>query len=143
VVALDWKWLFIYPAEGVASLNQLSCRPAPAQLPHHLATVMNSFFVPSSQPDLRHGRMVNRLELLADKPHVPGLSAQYSGGFSDMRFEVKALPRRSSRLGERHQGGGRHARSGGLRRSAAEHRRQARDFATSRLACSRRRSNRR
>ncbi len=91
VVALDWKWLFIYPAEGVASLNQLVV-PAGTPLSFRItsATVMNSFFVPQlgSQIYAMAG-MVNRLELLADKPgSFQGLSAQYSGGgFSDMRFE--------------------------------------------------------
>jgi len=96
VVALDWKWLFIYPAAGVASVNQLVV-PAGTPLSFRItsATVMNSFFVPQlgSQIYAMAG-MVNRLELLADKPGTfQGLSAQYSGaGFSDMRFEVKALP---------------------------------------------------
>jgi cytochrome o ubiquinol oxidase subunit II len=96
VVALDWKWLFIYPAEGVASLNQLVV-PAGAPLSFRItsATVMNSFFVPQlgSQIYAMAG-MVNRLELLAEKAGTfQGFSAQYSGaGFSDMRFEVKALP---------------------------------------------------
>jgi len=96
VVALDWKWLFIYPAQGVASVNQLVV-PAGTPLSFRItsATVMNSFFVPQlgSQIYAMAG-MVNRLELLADKPGTfQGLSAQYSGaGFSDMRFEVKALP---------------------------------------------------
>jgi len=96
VVALDWKWLFIYPAQGVASVNQLVV-PAGTPLSFRItsATVMNSFFVPQlgSQIYAMAG-MVNRLELLAEKPGAfQGLSAQYSGaGFSDMRFEVKALP---------------------------------------------------
>jgi len=95
VVALDWKWLFIYPAEGVASLNQLVV-PAGTPLSFRItsATVMNSFFVPQlgSQIYAMAG-MTNRLELMADKPgNYQGLSAQYSGaGFSDMRFDVKAL----------------------------------------------------
>jgi len=96
VVALDWKWLFIYPNEGLASVNQLVV-PAGTPLSFRItsATVMNSFFVPQlgSQIYAMAG-MTNRLELLADKPGTyQGLSAQYSGaGFSDMRFEVKALP---------------------------------------------------
>jgi cytochrome o ubiquinol oxidase subunit 2 len=96
VVALDWKWLFIYPDRGVAAVNQLVV-PVGAPLSFRItsATVMNSFFVPQlgSQIYAMAG-MVNRLELLADKPGTfQGLSAHYSGaGFSDMRFEVKALP---------------------------------------------------
>lgn len=96
VVSLDWKWLFIYPALGVASVNKLVVPAgAPLRLQLTSATVMNSFFVPQlgSQIYTMAG-MSTRLNLLADKPGVyPGLSAQFSGqGFSDMRFNVEALP---------------------------------------------------
>jgi cytochrome o ubiquinol oxidase subunit 2 len=96
VVALDWKWLFIYPNEGVASVNLLVV-PVGTPLSFRItsATVMNSFFVPQlgSQIYAMAG-MTNRLELMADNPGTfQGLSAQYSGaGFSDMRFETKAVP---------------------------------------------------
>jgi cytochrome o ubiquinol oxidase subunit 2 len=96
VVALDWKWLFIYPAEGVASVNQLVV-PAGTRLRFTITSsgVMNSFFVPQlgSQIYAMAG-MATQLELLADRPgKFQGLSAQFSGqGFSDMRFEVTALP---------------------------------------------------
>jgi cytochrome o ubiquinol oxidase subunit II len=95
VVALDWKWLFIYPEQGVASVNRL---PVPAGTPLHFsitsAGVMNSFFVPQLGSQIyAMGGMATRLVLQADKPGTyAGLSAQYSGsGFSDMRFEVVAL----------------------------------------------------
>ncbi|MEJ0028400.1 MAG: ubiquinol oxidase subunit II [Rhizomicrobium sp.] len=94
VVSLDWKWLFIYPEQGVASVNRLVVpvgRPIAFRLTS--ATVMNSFFVPElgSQIYLMSG-MTTRLHLQADRPGVyPGLSAQFSGdGFSDMRFDVLA-----------------------------------------------------
>ena len=96
VVALDWKWLFVYPAEGVASVNRLVV-PAgtPIQFRLTSASVMNSFFVPQlgSQIYAMAG-MTSRLNLEADKPGTyPGLSAQFSGdGFSDMRFDVVAMP---------------------------------------------------
>lgn len=96
VVALDWKWLFIYPNEGVASVNQLVV-PAGAPLRFTItsAGVMNSFFIPQlgSQIYAMAG-MATRLELLADNPgKFQGLSSQFSGhGFSDMRFEVTAVP---------------------------------------------------
>ena len=47
VVSLDWKWLFIYPAEGIASVNRLVV-PAGQPIRFRLTsgTVMNSFFVP-------------------------------------------------------------------------------------------------
>jgi cytochrome o ubiquinol oxidase subunit 2 len=96
VVSLDWKWLFIYPDEKVAAVNQLVV-PAGAPIEFSLtsATVMNSFFVPQlgSQIYTMPG-MTTRLNLLAERPgNYPGLSAQFSGdGFSDMRFLVHAVP---------------------------------------------------
>ena len=95
VVALDWKWLFIYPDQHVASVNRLVV-PAGAPLSIRItsATVMNSFFVPQlgSQIYAMAG-MATRLNLLADRPGTyPGLSAQFSGdGFADMRFDVVAM----------------------------------------------------
>jgi cytochrome o ubiquinol oxidase subunit II len=95
VVALDWKWLFIYPDQGVAAVNQLVI-PAGTPIEFRLtsATVMNSFFVPQlgSQIYTMSG-MVTHLNLLADEPgEYPGFSANFSGdGFSDMRFVVKAV----------------------------------------------------
>ena len=96
VVSLDWKWLFIYPTEGIASVNRLV---VPAGTPVHFrltsASVMNSFFVPQlgSQIYTMAG-MTTQLNLLANQPGLyRGLSAQFSGdGFSDMRFEVAAIP---------------------------------------------------
>ena len=96
VVSLDWKWLFLYPAENVASVNRLVV-PAGTPIRFRLtsATVMNSFFVPQlgSQIYTMAG-MTTELHLQVDKPGTyPGLSAQFSGdGFSDMRFDVVALP---------------------------------------------------
>jgi len=96
VVSLDWKWLFIYPDLGVASVNRLVVPAgAPLQLQLTSASVMNSFFVPQlgSQIYTMAG-MTTTLHLLADRPgNFPGLSAQFSGdGFSDMRFDAIALP---------------------------------------------------
>jgi cytochrome o ubiquinol oxidase subunit II len=95
VVSLDWKWLFIYPEQGIASVNRLTI---PANTPISFAVtssgVMNSFFVPQlgSQIYAMAG-MVTRLHLQADSPGTfRGLSAQFSGdGFSDMRFTVDAV----------------------------------------------------
>ena len=95
VVSLDWKWLFIYPDLGVASVNRLVV-PAgtPLQLQLTSATVMNSFFVPQlgSQIYTMAG-MTTTLHLQADHPGTyAGLSAQFSGdGFSDMRFDAVAM----------------------------------------------------
>jgi cytochrome o ubiquinol oxidase subunit 2 len=96
VVSLDWKWLFIYPQQHIASVNHLTI---PAGRPVHFqltsATVMNSFFVPKlgSQIYTMAG-MQTELNLQADEPgKFAGISAQFSGdGFSDMRFDVEALP---------------------------------------------------
>jgi cytochrome o ubiquinol oxidase subunit 2 len=96
VVSLDWKWLFIYPNQGIASVNELV---VPAGVPIHFsltsATVMNSFFVPQlgSMIATMNG-MVTQLYLQADRPgDYRGLSAQFSGdGFSGMHFTVHAVP---------------------------------------------------
>ncbi|MBV8663130.1 MAG: ubiquinol oxidase subunit II [Hyphomicrobiales bacterium] len=96
VVALDWKWLFIYPAEGVASVNALA---VPVGVPVHFTItssgVMNSFFVPrlGSQIYAMAG-MASQLWLQADQPGTfGGISANFSGeGFAGMRFDLKALP---------------------------------------------------
>jgi cytochrome o ubiquinol oxidase subunit II len=96
VVALDWKWLFIYPDQRVAAVNQLVI-PAGTPVEFRLtsATVMNSFFVPQLGSQIyAMGGMTTHLNLLADKPgDYPGFSANFSGdGFSDMRFIAKAVP---------------------------------------------------
>jgi cytochrome o ubiquinol oxidase subunit 2 len=96
VVSLDWKWLFIYPAQGVASVDRLVL-PAgtPLRLQLTSSGVMNSFFVPQlgSQIYTMAG-MTTTLHLQADRPgSYAGLSAQFSGdGFSDMRFDAVAVP---------------------------------------------------
>jgi len=96
VVSLDWKWLFIYPDLGVASVNHLVV-PAgtPLRLQLTSASVMNSFFVPQlgSQIYTMAG-MTTTLHLRADQAGTyAGLSAQFSGdGFSDMRFDTVAMP---------------------------------------------------
>jgi cytochrome o ubiquinol oxidase subunit 2 len=92
VISLDWRWLFIYPHQGVASLNRLVV-PAGVPLRFRLTstTVMNSFFVPQLGSQIyAMPNMVTRLNLKADQPGtLEGLSAQFSGdGFSDMRFDL-------------------------------------------------------
>ncbi|GLQ45914.1 ubiquinol oxidase subunit 2 [Dyella lipolytica] len=94
VVAMDWRWLFIYPDQGVASVNELAI-PVGTPISLHLtsATVMNSFFVPSLGGQIyAMPGMQTTLSLLADEPgSYRGLSAQFSGdGFSDMHFQVLA-----------------------------------------------------
>jgi cytochrome o ubiquinol oxidase subunit 2 len=99
VVSLDWKWLFIYPEQGIASVNQLTI-PVGTPVSFELTSsgVMNSFFVPQlgSQIYTMAG-MATRVQLQADHPgKYRGLSAQFSGdGFADMRFTVDAVPAES------------------------------------------------
>jgi cytochrome o ubiquinol oxidase subunit 2 len=95
VVSLDWKWLFIYPQQHVASVNELV---VPAGTPIHFAltsaSVLNTFFVPQlgSMIYTMHG-MTTQLNLSADKPGIyRGQSSHYSGdGFSDMYFDLRAV----------------------------------------------------
>src|SRR5216684_3897009 len=98
VVSLDWKWLFIYPEQGIASVNQLTI-PVGTPVSFELTSsgVMNSFFVPQLGGQIyTMAGMATRLHLQADHPGTyRGLSAQYSGdGFADMRFAVDAVPAR-------------------------------------------------
>lgn len=96
VASLDWKWLFIYPDQGVASVNRLIIPVGtPVSLELTSSGVMNSFFVPQlgSQIYTMAG-MITRLHLQADHAGTyRGFSAQYSGeGFSDMHFNADAVP---------------------------------------------------
>src|ERR1700730_10501271 len=95
VVSLDWKWLFIYPNQHIASVNQLV---VPAGVPIHFsltsASVMNAFFIPQlgSMIYTMNG-MRTQLNLQADRPGTfHGLASHFSGdGFSDMHFDVHAM----------------------------------------------------
>jgi cytochrome o ubiquinol oxidase subunit II len=95
VVSLDWKWLFIYPDQGIATVNELTV-PAGAPLRFELtsASVMNVFFIPQfgSMIYTMNG-MVTRLQLRADNAgDYQGLSAHFSGdGFPDMLFDVHVV----------------------------------------------------
>jgi cytochrome o ubiquinol oxidase subunit II len=96
VVSLDWKWLFIYPNQGVASVNQLML---PVGVPIHFyltsASVMNAFFIPQlgSMIYAMNG-MTTQLNLQADAPGTfHGLSSHFSGdGFPGMHFEAHVVP---------------------------------------------------
>ncbi|WP_428532097.1 ubiquinol oxidase subunit II [Rhodopila sp.] len=96
VVSLDWKWLFIYPDQRIASVNQLV---VPAGVPIHFvltsASVMTAFFIPQlgSMIYTMNG-MTTNLNLEADAPGTfHGLASHFSGdGFSDMHFDVRAVP---------------------------------------------------
>lgn len=94
VVATDWKWVFIYPEQQIATVNEIAF---PADTPVNFeitsATVMNSFFIPAlgSQVYAMAG-MQTKLSLIANAPGTfEGISANFSGdGFSDMKFKAIA-----------------------------------------------------
>jgi cytochrome o ubiquinol oxidase subunit 2 len=95
VVALDWKWLFIYPDYGIASVNEMA---APVDVPIEFqitsSTVMNSFFVPALAGQIyAMPGMQTQLHAVINRPgDFEGFSANYSGaGFSHMRFRFKGV----------------------------------------------------
>ena len=95
VVALDWKWLFIYPEQEIATVNELAIPvDTPIEFLITSDTVMNSFFVPQLGSMIyAMAGMENQLNLKADEEGTfRGLSANYSGfGFSGMKFDTKSL----------------------------------------------------
>ena len=117
VVSLDWKWLFIYPDQGIATVNQLVV-PAGTPVNFHLtsATVWNTFFVPQMGSMIyTMPKMATRLNLQADRPGV------YHGPLGP--FQRRRLPRHgvqgqfaSRRSSSRH---GRRARAVPDQRSTA------------------------
>ena len=95
VVSLDWKWLFIYPDQRVATVNALTVPVgAPLQLELTSSSVMNAFFIPQlgSMIYTMNG-MVTHLNLRADQEgDYKGLSAHFSGdGFPEMMFDVHVV----------------------------------------------------
>jgi cytochrome o ubiquinol oxidase subunit 2 len=95
VVAMDWKWLFIYPQYGVASLNDVA---APVDRPIEFSltsqSVMNAFFVPAlSGMIYAMPSMESKLHAVINVPgEYEGFSSNYSGaGFSGMRFAFHGL----------------------------------------------------
>jgi cytochrome o ubiquinol oxidase subunit 2 len=95
VVSLDWKWLFIYPEQGVASVNQMTIPVGtPVSLDLTSSGVMNSFFVPQLAGQIyTMAGMATHLNLQAESPGTfRGMSANFSGdGFADMHFNVDAV----------------------------------------------------
>ena len=95
VVALDWKWLFIYPKEGIAVVNEVA---APVDVPIRFkitsSSVMNAFFIPALAGMIyAMPSMESTLHAVINQPgQFEGFSANYSGaGFSDMRFRFLGL----------------------------------------------------
>jgi cytochrome o ubiquinol oxidase subunit 2 len=91
VVALDWKWLFIYPEQGIATVNELVVPvDVPVRFKITASTVMNAFYVPALAGQIyAMPGMQTTLNAVINKPGVyEGFSSNYSGsGFSDMRFK--------------------------------------------------------
>lgn len=95
VVAMDWKWLFIYPDYGIASVNEMA---APVDVPIEFSitasTVMNSFFIPALAGQIyAMPAMETKLHAVINKAgDYEGFSANYSGhGFSHMRFRFAGM----------------------------------------------------
>ncbi len=95
VVALDWKWLFIYPDLGIATVNELAA-PIDTPIEFHItaSSVMNSFYIPAlaGQIYAMPGMETQLHAVINQAGDYDGFSANYSGaGFSDMRFKFHGL----------------------------------------------------
>ncbi len=95
VVALDWKWLFIYPQYGIATVNELAA-PVGRPIDFHItaSSVMNSFYVPALAGQIyAMPGMETPLHAIANRAgRYEGISANYSGaGFSGMHFAFLAM----------------------------------------------------
>ncbi|MGP1924183.1 MAG: ubiquinol oxidase subunit II [Arsenophonus sp. NEOnobi-MAG3] len=96
VISTDWKWIFIYPEENIATVNEIAIPVGvPINFKVTAESVMNSFFIPAlgSQIYAMAG-MQTKLHLIANEPGTyKGFSSSYTGyGFSDMKFNVIATP---------------------------------------------------
>ncbi|TFW03295.1 ubiquinol oxidase subunit II [Oxalobacteraceae bacterium OM1] len=95
VVAMDWKWLFIYPEQGVATVNELVTPiDTPIRFQITASSVMNSFYIPALAGQIyAMPGMQTTLNAVLNKPGVyDGFSANYSGaGFSNMRFKYRGV----------------------------------------------------
>ena len=95
VVALDWKWLFIYPQYGIASLNTLAvATDRPIHFYITASSVMNSFYIPALAGQIyAMPGMETTLHAVMNKDGAyDGFSANFSGsGFSEMRFKMHSM----------------------------------------------------
>ena len=95
VIALDWKWLFIYPEQGVAAVNELALPvDRPIQFRISASSVMNAFYVPAMAGMIyaMPGMETKLHAVLNSEGIYDGFSANYSGaGFSNMRFKTHGL----------------------------------------------------
>jgi cytochrome o ubiquinol oxidase subunit II len=95
VIGYDWKWLFIYPDQGIASIGTMAM-PVGRPVAMHLtsATVMQSFFIPALGSQIyAMGGMVTQLNLEARKPgRFLGENTMYNGnGFHQQQFTAVAM----------------------------------------------------
>lgn len=95
VVSLDWKWLFIYPEQGIATVNELVV-PVGRQVQFRLtsSSVMNAFYVPAMAGMIyTMPGMETKLHAVLNRPgQFPGISSNYSGaGYSHMRFTTHSV----------------------------------------------------
>lgn len=99
VVALDWKWLFIYPEQGIATVNDLTFpQGVPIEFKVTSNSVMNSFFIPQLGGQIyAMAGMQTKLHLIGNEPgEYAGISSSYSGrGFSGMKFTATVTPSES------------------------------------------------
>lgn len=99
VVALNWKWLFIYPDEGIATVNELYFpKGVPVNFRITSDAPMNSFFIPQLGGQIyAMAGMQTQLHLQADEAGVyRGMSSNYSGaGFAGMHFLATATEDRA------------------------------------------------
>ncbi len=95
VVALEWKWLFIYPEQGIATVNEIALPvDTPVEFLITSNDTMNSFYIPRLGGQLyAMAGMENRLHLIANQKGVyRGISSNYSGfGFSGMHFKAHSV----------------------------------------------------
>ena len=94
-IALDWKWVFIYPDEGIATVNQLAV-PAgrPVEMELTSGTVMQSLLLPQLAGQIyAMAGMRTRLNFATDRPgHYLGENVQFNGGkFSQQTFPVVSM----------------------------------------------------
>ena len=94
-VSLDWKWLFIYPDQNIAAVNQITF-PVNVPVSFKLTSdsVMTSFFIPQLGSQMyAMGGMQTRLSLMANQPGAyAGHNQQISGrGYADMHFKANAV----------------------------------------------------
>ncbi|KJH73803.1 MULTISPECIES: ubiquinol oxidase subunit II [Pseudomonas] len=92
VVALDWKWVFIYPEQGIATVNKIVFPTnTPVNFKVTSDSVMNSFFIPGLGGQIyAMAGMQTKLHLIANRDaEMEGISANYSGaGFTGMKFKA-------------------------------------------------------